>query len=265
MIRLVATDLDGTVLGSDGLVSERTRAAFAAVRSAGASIVAVTARGPWSATDILAHAGIGGPSVLVSGSVLYDTSAGTMLAERPLASDDALRAVRAMREAVPGVIFACARDGTFDHEPGYRPGVPIPADSRVADALELAAEPMWKLIMLHPELDADAMFERARAALGPLPLLASSGGPWVELLADGAGKQPMLAHLCDRLGIGSDEVVAFGDLPIDAEMLAWAGIGIAPANAHPQILAAADEVTGACEDDGVAGALERLLDAGGFG
>ena len=87
-----------------------------------------------------------------------------------------------------------------------------------------------------------------------------SGAPFVEILADGVNKAWAVAKLCEHLGIDRAEVLAFGDAPNDAELLAWAGRGVAMANAHPEALVAADEVAGSNEEDGVAAVLERLLD-----
>jgi len=86
-----------------------------------------------------------------------------------------------------------------------------------------------------------------------------SGAPFVELSAAGVDKAFALAELCRALGIGPGEVVAFGDMPNDLPMLAWAGRGVAVADAHPRVLAAADEVAGPSAEDGVAAALERLV------
>jgi len=89
-----------------------------------------------------------------------------------------------------------------------------------------------------------------------------SGAPFAEVLAEGVNKAWGVARLCDRLGIERSEVLAFGDAPNDAELLAWAGHGVAMANAHPEAREAADELTVSNQQDGVAVVLERLLGRG---
>jgi hydroxymethylpyrimidine pyrophosphatase-like HAD family hydrolase len=85
-------------------------------------------------------------------------------------------------------------------------------------------------------------------------------GEWVvEVSAAGVNKAAALKELAADLGVEPDEVVAFGDYPNDLPMLQWAGRSIAPANAHPEVLARVDEVTASNHDDGVALAIERLL------
>ena len=72
-------------------------------------------------------------------------------------------------------------------------------------------------------------------------------------------KATTLARLCAERGIAAEEVVAFGDMPNDLPMLAWAGTAYAVANAHPDVLAAVDRRTASNDDDGVALVVESLL------
>jgi hydroxymethylpyrimidine pyrophosphatase-like HAD family hydrolase len=81
----------------------------------------------------------------------------------------------------------------------------------------------------------------------------------VEISAAGVTKAAGLAWYCERAGVTAEEVVAFGDMPNDVPMLTWAGRGVAVANAHPAVLAIADEVTSANTEDGVAAYLEKLF------
>ena len=81
------------------------------------------------------------------------------------------------------------------------------------------------------------------------------------MLAPGVHKAWGLARLCELLGVQSSEVLAFGDATNDAEMLSWAGRSVAMANAEPEALQAADEVTLSNDDDGVAAVIEALLAA----
>ena len=70
----------------------------------------------------------------------------------------------------------------------------------------------------------------------------------------------VLAAWCAERGIGTDEVIAFGDMPNDVSMLAWAGHSFAMAGAHPDVVAVATDRAGASADDGVARAIEAILD-----
>jgi hypothetical protein len=121
--------------------------------------------------------------------------------------------------------------------------------------------PAVKLMLRHPELSADALLTHARQVLDGLAEVSHSSArdALLEISAPGVSKASSLAQLCARAGIGSAEVMAFGDMPNDLPMLVWAGRGVAVANAHPDVLAAADEVTLSNDEAGVAAVLERVL------
>jgi hydroxymethylpyrimidine pyrophosphatase-like HAD family hydrolase len=125
----------------------------------------------------------------------------------------------------------------------------------------LIAEPAIKLMLRHGELSADALLARARAVCGHLAEFShsSASDALLEISAAGVSKASALARLCRRHGIAPSEVVAFGDMPNDLPLLGWAGHAVAVANAHPDVIAAADEVTTSNDGDGVARVLERLF------
>ncbi|WP_165618413.1 HAD family hydrolase, partial [Mycobacterium talmoniae] len=79
----------------------------------------------------------------------------------------------------------------------------------------------------------------------------------IEIVPAGISKATGVQEIAGPRGIADEEVVAFGDMPNDLPMLRWAGHGVAMGNAHPDVLAAANEVTAANTDDGLARVLER--------
>jgi len=115
-----------------------------------------------------------------------------------------------------------------------------------------------KLLARHEELGSDELLSLAKSAVPEgAELTHSSSDGLLEISAAGVSKASGLATVCAELGVAADDVVAFGDMPNDLPMLAWAGTGVAVANAHPEVLAAADEVTASNDDDGVAAYLSR--------
>jgi len=166
-----------------------------------------------------------------------------------------------LREAAPGVRFAVEREGQYGCESGYVDWNPtVWSDSPVVDdALTLCTSPVSTLVVRHPEIDVDDLIDLTRTLGGDLIGVTHSGGSVVEISAAGVHKASALEWLATSLGVDPSDVVAFGDMPNDLTMLQWAGHGVAVANAHPELLAAADEVTLANTEDGVAVTLERLL------
>jgi Cof subfamily protein (haloacid dehalogenase superfamily) len=263
-IRLLASDLDGTLLRPDETVSDRTREALAAARAAGITVVLVSGRPPRSLGPIAERIGVGGMAICANGAVVWDLDSGTMVDWSPLAAELATKLVHALRQAIPGALFAVELETGFGREAGWSDGlVAARPDTLEADALELISGPVTKLLVRHPTMAFAEVAERARAAVGDDAVVTWAGLRLVEISAAGVTKAFALERLCRRLGIAASEVVAVGDMPNDLAMLDWAGTGVAVANAVPEVLDAADEVTAANVEDGVALLLERILAANG--
>lgn len=262
LVRLIATDLDGTLLRSDGeTVSERTRRALAAARDTGIRIVLVSARGPIGVSEVADASGCDGLAICSNGGLVLDLASREVVGHRPLAADVAAQMIRALRARLPNVCFAAETEGVFALEPAFRGAWDWepPAGTRCADALELVAAPVTKLIARDATCSVAELAAAAREVAGDAAAVAMSGEWVVEISATGVNKAAALKELAADLGVERAEVVAFGDYPNDLPMLEWAGRSIAPANAHPDVLARVDEVTESNDDDGVALAIERLL------
>lgn len=262
--RLVATDLDGTLLRSDGTVSERTRAALTAACAAGAVHIVVTGRSvPWT-KHVLEDLGYEGVAVCGQGAQVYDAGARRMLTSVTLDRQLAGLALTKIEAEVGPLALAASRDG-LDGEvlvgPGYRvhdgplPHVPV------TDPAQLWAEPLNKVYLQHPELTDDELVGAARLLVGDMVGVTMAGEGVVELLPLGLSKARGLSLAARRLGVTAKETIAFGDMPNDVPMLSWAEHGVAMADAHPELLAVADEVTASNDEDGIAVVLEKLLAA----
>ncbi|MCH6161535.1 HAD family hydrolase [Streptomyces marispadix] len=260
--RLIATDLDGTLLRDDGTVSPRTRAALEAACGRGAEHIVVTGRAvPWT-RDILDGMGYKGLAVCGQGAQVYDTAAGRMVTSVTLDRGLARAAVARIEAETGPLTIAASQDGTDGQVligPGYREqGKGLPA-VRCADAEELWAAPLNKLYLQHPALGDDELAKAARAVAGDLVSITMAGEDLVEMLPLGLSKAKGLAIAARRLGVSAGQTIAFGDMPNDVPMFGWAAHGVAMADAHPELLAVADEVTASNDDDGIAVVLERLL------
>lgn len=259
--RLVATDLDGTLVRSDGTISARSRAALGLVERAGATLVLVTGRPPRWLAPVVEQTGHHGLAICANGGLVYDLHTERIVATHPLQPVAALAVVRALRAQVPGVAFAIERGRRYGREPAYRTRWPVPDDTLIGAAEDLLVEPVVKLLVRHEGYDADALLARARRVVGDTATLThSSREGLLEISASGVSKASTLELLCIDRGIAAEEVLAFGDMPNDLPLLAWAGHSVAVAGAHPDVLDVVDEVTASNDEDGVAAVLERVFD-----
>ncbi|GJF29343.1 hydrolase [Kitasatospora sp. NE20-6] len=260
--RLVATDLDGTLLTSAETVSDRTRAALAGVVAAGAQHIVVTGRSAAWARPVFDEIGYTGIAVCGQGAQVYDAGAHRLLTSLTLDRRVAATAL-AKIEAETGPLAVAANQDGLDGQvlagPGFRLqiGSELPVVRVGAD--ELLSGPLAKLYIQHPALTDDELADAALRAAGDLVGVVMAGPGVVELLPPGLSKATGLAVASLRLGVKRTEAIAFGDMPNDLPMFAWAAYGVAMAGAHERLRAVADEVTAGNDEDGVALVLERVF------
>jgi hypothetical protein len=272
VIRLLATDLDGTLLRSDGTVSPRTTAALQAAERAGLLVVFVTGRPPRWLDPVADSTGHLGVAVGANGAVIYDLKTEQVVSAHPLDPRDVLAIAAEIRAGFPAVDFAVEFVDGFAAEPGYvhdwvvnperdRRGNLLPPVP-VGELNSIVTEPVLKLLAKDHGADVDRFLaEIGDLLVGRASVTHSSAIGLLEIGAPGVTKATGLAEVAASHGIARDEVVAIGDMPNDIAMLQWAGTSYAVANAHPQAQAAAQHIVGANDDDAVAIVLEQLLAA----
>jgi hypothetical protein len=259
--RLVATDLDGTLVRSDGTVSPRTAEVLAKVEALGVPVVFVTGRPLRWTEEVFEYVGEHGLAVVSNGALVWDVARHRPHLERPIDPQLGLEASRLIRAALPDTTFALETLDGIGLEPEFLERHDVPEGARRASIEELFDRPALKLLARHEELAPQEFWDLAEQAIaGRLVITWSSATSLLEISAPGVTKASTLALLCADLGVEAADVVAFGDMPNDLPMLAWAGTAYAMANAHPTVLDAAPHTAPTNDEDGVA----RVL-AGVFG
>ncbi len=258
--RLIASDLDGTLLDSGGALSSRSVEAFRDVQTAGIEVVIATARPPRWMHDLAEVIGDHGLVICSNGAFVYDTGRQAFVSERALASDSVRRLVADLRAAIPGIAFAVESAAGFAREPAYADVHPVPPGTPVAAVEELLEPLPGKLLARAPSVDDTTFLDLVTDVVGDAAVVAYSGvGGLAEISAAGVTKAAVLAEWAAERDIGAAEVWAFGDMPNDLPMLNWAKTSFAVANAHPDVTAAATHTAVSNDDDGVAQVLEQLL------
>lgn len=262
-MRLIATDLDGTLLRPDGTLSRRSITALRAAREAGWYVVLASGRPPFMVaalmeqlSDSVTH------GVLANGSVVCTLPDATTLRSVRFGMPMVADVVTRLRSIDEGYGFALATDVGFAHERGFVERMPpqdlVPVTTDVLAATAGATEAV-KLLVFHEHHTAHQLLDIMPLMLGRDLSVTHMGADCVEVGPSGIDKATGLSWLCEQLRVDPLDVVAFGDEYNDHEMLMWAGRGIAMANAHLITQELADEVTLTNVDDGVAVALERIL------
>jgi hydroxymethylpyrimidine pyrophosphatase-like HAD family hydrolase len=258
--RLVATDLDGTLVHTDGSVSDYTAGVLAELERRGVPTVFVTGRPLRWAEVVFPHVGSHGLAIVSNGAVVWDVARSVAALERPISPAAALEACLAIRAVVPGTSYAVEDLSGIGLENGFTERYPMPEGTRRLPLEDLLVGPVHKILARHEELTPEEFWRLAEEAVPDLLTITwSSSTTLLEMSAAGVTKASTLELVCADLGIDASEVIAFGDMPNDLPMLTWAGTSYAMADAHPTVVAAADHVAPGHDDDGVAKVLAEVF------
>ena len=263
-IRLIAIDLDGTLLNPEHELTQRVEAALRKALAQDVHIVLATGKSRAAAVPIIEKLGIPSHGIFLQGLALYD-EAGKLVHQQTLDPDLVRRVITIAEDCAFGVIAYSAtrilvRKRAPDTDAVLMPfGEPEP---EVVGPLQnfAGALPINKLLFVGDPAAISAFRWQMGHLVGGLGRLMQAGWPnMLELLPPGASKGAMLARLIEELGLKPAEVMAIGDAENDLEMIQMAGVGVAMGNATQHLKDAADFVTASNREDGVAVALEKYI------
>ncbi len=262
--KLVAVDIDGTMLRTDGSLSDRVLRAMELAVAAGIHVVPATGRPIAVATDVIEATRLQDFWIFANGAVT-----------RHLGRDELIRAfwmdrsvveklVARIRRRMPQALIAIEFASTMAYEAGFEKVVPnkppIPPSPDLAGELARIGDPVQKLLVYDPSLDLATLWTEVNDAAEGLSVPSYSGLAFIELAPERVTKATALELLAHDLGLSAGDVAAVGDNHNDVAMLEWAGVGYAMGNAEPEIQLSADLVLPGNDDDGVAVLLETMLD-----
>lgn len=262
--KLVAMDMDGTVVHHDGTISQRTLDALKIAHDKGARLVFATGRPPrWM--QIVSE--IPGAEIAIcgNGAIVYDLRAQKVVHSSLLSPSASALVVERLRQVLPQATFAVESLHGFTRESEYNPrwdvGIDLYGVSRIEEKLDDA---LIKILVRSPNelIDVDHMLTRASEALEDIAQVTHSALPndsLLEVSAVGVTKGFALSQLAQDWNVAQEDVVAFGDNRNDVAMLKWAGKSWAMGNGHAAAIAAAKATAEPIEKDGVAKVLEQLF------
>ncbi len=245
---IIVTDVDGTLLDDSERVPADTLASLKKALAAGSRLVLATGRPPRWLSDVLSQLPVKPTCICANGAIIYDSEHDRMDAVHPLDPKAMRSIVRAAREAIPGITIAVERAGNsaFNPEselfvvtPDYAPTWDTDAPG-MEDDDKILRIPATKLLLRHEGMSsaqmAKVLADRIPSDLGYITYSVDEG--LLEVSHPGITKATGLVDL----GFAPEDVVAFGDMPNDIEMLRWAGTGVAMPHAPAEVRGAADEV-----------------------
>ena len=261
---MVATDLDGTIVPDGQGISPRTLAALQACTTAGVPVVFVTGRPPRRLTPIVKETGHEGFAICANGAITLDLESDLIVASHWITNEVVAEVARRLRAVVPDVVFAVDTPHNVRAEQGYEAvravGLHAPRQGLRLEELR-DDEPVIKITALSPRSTPDTLLAAGRLHIADLvaPTHSSHMYALLEMGPRGVSKGSSLDDLARSWGIAPADVVAFGDMPNDIEMLTWSGTSYAMSGAHPDPICAADHVAPPAGEDGVAQVLEHML------
>jgi Cof subfamily protein (haloacid dehalogenase superfamily) len=261
--KLVATDLDGTLVRSDDTVSAYTHEVLARVRAAGIRIVGATGRGPRLTSLTRGDIRDADFLVMAQGGWVLDQAESTYLLRSRLPGAE-LAGVLAALESEVGALSVMVEALDHDDAPlwgDYDPAWRYPVVVERRPRAECLTGDVIKAFARSFTYDVDELLAVARRIVPPeVASVTQAGLDYVEICPPNVDKGTGLAVVAQAVGVDPADVLVFGDMPNDLPMFAWAGWGrVAVANAHHSLKAVADEVTLTNDEDGVAVYLDRLL------
>lgn len=258
--RLVATDLDGTLVRSDGTISDYTREVLEKLDRRDVPVVFVTARPLRWMDDLWPHVGAHGLAIVSNGAILYDVHDRAVREVRGIDPGPGLVLVERITAAVPDATFAIECLDGVRQDPNFVERYRVPDGTPRGPLTQLWDVPAVKLLVRHEAMDPVEFRGQVVEAVGDRATPTWSVERLVEISARGVTKAATLARLCRDLGIDAADVIAFGDMPNDLPMLGWAGTSYAMADAHPTVTDLAQYVAPGHEEDGVARVLAGVFD-----
>jgi Cof subfamily protein (haloacid dehalogenase superfamily) len=268
--RMIALDLDGTLLDTHGAVRPSTKAAVAAARDRGVDVVLVTGRHHVATRPYHVELGLGSPAICCNGTYVYDFAGARVVIGAPMSKPQARDVLELCRRHDVHCLLYVENAMTFEvanaHvqrlcnwgdglSPDVRPDIHR-VDS-FENTIETASH-VWKFVVAHDDPSVLSAWQIDAARSGGLSIEAS----WtnrLDVVCAGNTKGMRLLKWATTRGVDPSEIIAFGDNHNDLSMVASVGLGVAMGNGEDALKAVAQLVTGGNDSDGIAETIERFV------
>ncbi|MDQ7093068.1 Cof-type HAD-IIB family hydrolase [Desulfosporosinus sp. PR] len=263
-IRLVAMDLDDTLLRDDWTISPRVVKAIQKAQAQDVKVTIATGRMPVSTRPYALQLGLDVPVITYHGAMIQQVISGEILFRRVIPSKLAVEIIRdVLSRGFYAQVYLKDRVITsrFNElsEKYARISSVVIEEADLVSTISQEPEGVEKILLMAEEADLDRLVPVLKQGYGEKVHLTKSKPYFLEMTDTSVNKGVALAALAERLGIAREEVMAIGDSFNDLEMISYAGVGVAMGNARQEIQAQANIVTATNQEDGVAEAIERYV------
>ena len=264
-IKLVAIDLDGTLLTSTKTISPTTHRALRAALAKGVKIILATARPPRSVRHYYHALKLDTPTINYNGALIWDEPNQRVIEHTPLAADLARKIITLARKRFPEILVSVEildkwYTDHFDENPDFMTETGKHFAPNFIGPIEaFLTVPITKLMLLGKPEWIHAVERALPRRFGHTVTFTRSDNFLLQIMSPGVSKAVALQHVAKLLKIDSRNVLAIGDAPNDIHMMQWAGLAIAPQNAWPIAKTAAHYLVPSNDDDGIATALKRFV------
>lgn len=268
MIRLIATDMDDTLLDASSNLSPRTLSALQQAISAGVMVSLSSGRMPEAMISFARTIGVNAPMILFNGAMIYDPRTDEALYSNPIPAETALEVARMIEsegvylQVYPGKGYYCNR--RCEHTDRYEASIRVPCTELGVPVSHWMRGGMVKMLAIATPEIIDRLQAKLRAAFPKGVNFMKSKAHYLEIVGEGIDKGSAIRVLAEKLNLSTDEIMAFGDGQNDAAMLAASGLGVAMENAVPECKAAAKLIAPRNTEDGVAQVIEQFIAEGKF-
>lgn len=266
--KLLAVDLDDTLLDKNLRVSEANRRALMLAQQAGVVVTLATGRMFRATLPFARELGVAAPLIVYQGALVKHSVTGEVVLHRPLPLELALDVVdRLTRRGYHVNVYLddCLYVERTGPESALYESISRVSARPVGPLLpflkERGQEPT-KVLVVGREKELDQLAAELRPLYGNSMHITKSKPFFLEFSHPLANKGQALAAVAAYYGFSPEEVIAVGDADNDLEMIAWAGLGVAVANARPRVREVADYITASNEEDGVARVVEKFILSG---
>ena len=261
-VSLVVSDVDGTLVTTEKVLTERARASVARLDAAGIGFSIISSRPPFGLRMLVEPLCLRLPMGAFNGAALVSPDL-TLIDQRELSAETARSAIAQLHALDVDVwVFTADRWLVENAKGAYvaKEIMTVQTQPTVVGDLRAHVEGVSKLVGVSQDFPRLASCETAmRAALGERASVVRSQRYYLDVTPSGTSKGELLAALAGRLSVPSDEIVTIGDMENDVSMFRQSGFAIAMGNASAEVKAAASAVTLANNEEGFAEAIERII------